>query len=75
MARPIFLALLLGWLWRLILLCVLFHRIARLDLALVPTHPDRDGGLGFLEATPVLPVLAIEIPIRELLMKLLSTLA
>jgi hypothetical protein len=53
-ARPIFLALLLGWLWRLALLCLLFHRIAGLGLALVPTHPDRAGGLGFLEATPVL---------------------
>lgn len=53
-ARPIFLSLLLGWLWRLVLLCVLFRRIARLDLALVPTHPDRAGGLGFLETTPLL---------------------
>jgi hypothetical protein len=53
-ARPVFLGLLLGWLWRLVLLCVLFRRIAGLDLALVPTHPDRAGGLGFLEATPVL---------------------
>lgn len=53
-ARPVFIALLLGWLWRLILLCVLFRRIARLDLALVPTHPDRAGGLGFLEAVPML---------------------
>ena len=53
-ARPVFLALLLGWLWRLVLVGVLCHRIARLDLALVPTHPDRAGGLGFLESTPVL---------------------
>ena len=53
-ARPIFLGLLLGWLWRLALLCVLFHRIGGLDLALVPTHPDRTGGIGFLEVTPVL---------------------
>ena len=53
-ARPIFLGLLLGWLWRLVLLCVLFRRIARLDLALVPTHADGAGGLGFLESTPVM---------------------
>lgn len=52
-ARPIFVALLLGWLWRLILLCVLFLRIGRLELALVPTHPDRAAGLGFLETLPV----------------------
>ena len=52
-ARPLFLALLLGWLWRVILLGVLFRRVARLDLALVPTHPDRAAGLGFLESVPV----------------------
>jgi hypothetical protein len=53
-ARPIFLALLLGWLWRLILISVLFLRISRLDLALVPTHPDGNGGLGFLARVPTL---------------------
>ena len=56
--RSIFLALLLSWLWRLVLLTVLCRRIARLDLAIVPTHPDRSGGLGFLDrlATPFAPV-------------------
>lgn len=51
-ARPIFLALLLGWLWRIVLLIVLFMRIGRLELSLVPTHPDRIGGLGFLQPLP-----------------------
>jgi hypothetical protein len=51
-ARPLFLALLLGWLWRIALVFVLLWRIARLDLSLVPTHPDRAGGLGFLETLP-----------------------
>jgi hypothetical protein len=50
--RPIFLALLLGWVWRLTLLALAFRRIARLDLAIVPTHADRAGGLGFLERFP-----------------------
>jgi hypothetical protein len=50
--RPIFTALLLAWLWRIALLWVLLGRIARLDLALVPTHPDRAAGLGFLEKLP-----------------------
>ncbi len=50
--RPVFLVLLLGWLWRLVLLVVLMRRIARLDLAIVPTHPDRAGGLGFVERFP-----------------------
>jgi hypothetical protein len=51
-ARPIFLALLAAWLWRLVLLFLLLKRIAGLGLALVPTHPDRAGGLGFLERLP-----------------------
>lgn len=50
--RPIFLVLLLGWLWRLILLAVTFKGIVKLDLAIVPTHPDRAGGLGFVERFP-----------------------
>jgi hypothetical protein len=49
---PVFLALLLAWLWRLALVTVLCLRLARLDLALVPTHPDGAGGLGFLERLP-----------------------
>lgn len=51
-ARPLFLALVLGWLWRFALIGLLFARIGRLNLSLVPTHPDRVGGLGFLEALP-----------------------
>ena len=51
-ARPIFIALLVVWLWRLILLFLLLKRIAALDLAIVPTHPDRSGGLGFVEKLP-----------------------
>jgi len=51
-ARPVFLALVLGWLWRIVLILILFSRIATLDLSLVPTHPDRAGGLGFLEMYP-----------------------
>lgn len=50
--RPIFLALLLGWLWRVVLLAAALRRIAKLDLAIVPTHPDRAGGLGFVERFP-----------------------
>lgn len=50
--RPIYLGLVLAWLWRLALACVLLVRVTRLGLALVPTHPDRAGGLGFLEELP-----------------------
>lgn len=47
--RPIFIALLLAWVWRIILLMILFRKIAKLDLHLVATHPDRLGGLGFIQ--------------------------
>jgi hypothetical protein len=52
-ARPLFTALLFAWVWRLVLVTSLLWRIARLDLALVPTHPDKAGGLGFLEGLPL----------------------
>lgn len=47
--RLIFVALSLGWLWRLLLLAIVLKRVAKLDLAIVPTHPDHAGGLAFLE--------------------------
>jgi len=50
--RPIFGALLASWLWRLALVFVLLKRIARLDLSIVPTHPDGAGGLGFVRDMP-----------------------
>ena len=51
-SRPIFSVLLVAWLWRLALVFVLLKRIARLDLSIVPTHPDGAGGLGFLKDLP-----------------------
>jgi len=51
-SRPIFLLALLAWLWRLVVVTRLFGQIARLDLRLAPTHPDRTGGLGFVETLP-----------------------
>jgi len=50
--RTIYLALLLSWLWRVVLLFLLFGRMAKLNFSIVPTHPDRAGGLGFLERFP-----------------------
>ena len=41
--------LLLRWLWRLGLWWFFLWRVSRLALRLVPTHPDRAGGLGYLE--------------------------
>jgi hypothetical protein len=59
---PLFRFLFMRWLWRLALWCFFLWRVARLELRLVPTHPDRAGGLGFLEVvhTEFIPlVLAI----------------
>jgi hypothetical protein len=41
--------LLLRWLARLVLWCFFLWHVSRLELRLVPTHPDRAGGLGYLE--------------------------
>jgi hypothetical protein len=45
---PIFQFLMARWLWRYLIWCWLLWRIARFDLQLIPTHPDRAAGLGFL---------------------------
>jgi hypothetical protein len=50
--RPIFIALVFGWLWRVLLVVTWFWKVGRLDLSLVPTHPDRTGGIAFVEKLP-----------------------
>jgi len=45
---PLFQFLLLRWLWRYIVWALLLFRISKLNLNLLPTHPDRAGGLGIL---------------------------
>jgi hypothetical protein len=45
---PMFQFLLLRWYYRLFIWTRFLGRTARLDLRLIPTHPDRLGGLGFL---------------------------
>lgn len=47
-ARPLYQLLALAWLWRLFLIALLLARVARLPLAIVPTHADAAGGLGFV---------------------------
>jgi len=39
------------WVFRYLLWVVLLSQIGRLQLTLIPTHPDRAAGLNFLEAT------------------------
>jgi hypothetical protein len=45
---PLFQFLLLRWYFRLFIWARLLWQVSRLELNLVPTHPDRAGGLGFL---------------------------
>ena len=51
---------LLRWLWRMLLWCRFLWRLSRLDLHLVPTHPDRQAGLGYLQVvhSQFMPVVA-----------------
>jgi hypothetical protein len=45
---PIFQFILLRWYLRLLIWYRLLWQVSRLNLHLLPTHPDRAGGLGFL---------------------------
>jgi hypothetical protein len=45
---PLLLVLVVGWLWRLLLWTRFLLLVSRLDLAIVPEHPDRAGGMGFV---------------------------
>jgi hypothetical protein len=45
---PVFQFLLLRWLWRIAIWYWFLWRTSRLDLRLIPTHPDMAGGLGIL---------------------------
>jgi hypothetical protein len=47
-AYPLFQYIHLLWILRLFMFGGMLARIAALDLHLVPTHPDRSGGMGFL---------------------------
>jgi hypothetical protein len=52
-ARPIFAGLIAIWIWRILALWILFWKLSGLDLRLVASHPDRIGGLGFMEGLTV----------------------
>ena len=45
---PIVQFILLRWYFRLLIWTRFLWQVSRIDLRLVPTHPDRAGGLGFL---------------------------
>jgi hypothetical protein len=48
---PLFQFLMMRWYFRIFIWTRFLWQVSRLDLSLVPTHPDRVGGLGFLSNT------------------------
>lgn len=48
---PFFQFILLRWYFRMFVWARFLWHVSRLDLRLVPTHPDHSGGLGFLAGT------------------------
>jgi hypothetical protein len=48
---PLFQFLLIRWYFRIFIWARLLWQVSRIELNLVPTHPDRVGGLGFLGGT------------------------
>jgi hypothetical protein len=51
-SRPIYQLFLFSWMWRVVLTFVMFRRIVKLGLNLLPPHPDHLGGLGFIATAP-----------------------
>ena len=45
---PIFQFLLMRWYYRIFIWARFLWQVSRIELSLIPTHPDRVGGLGFL---------------------------
>ncbi len=50
-SQPIFQFLLCRWYFRLFIWTRFLWQVSRIELSLIPTHPDRLGGLGFLSRT------------------------
>jgi hypothetical protein len=48
---PLFQFLLIRWYFRMFIWTRFLWQVSRIELAIVPTHPDRFGGLGFLSNT------------------------
>jgi hypothetical protein len=51
LSLPTFQFLLCRWYFRIFIWTRFLWQVSRIDLSLVPTHPDRVGGLGFLSNT------------------------
>jgi hypothetical protein len=50
-SMPVFQFLMMRWYFRIFIWARFLRQVSRLGLSLVPTHPDRVGGLGFLSNT------------------------
>lgn len=50
-SNPVIQFLLLRWLYRILIWTRFLWQVSRIPLALMPTHPDRNCGLGFLGAS------------------------
>jgi hypothetical protein len=48
---PIYQFLLVRWYYRILIWSRFLWHVSRIELSLIPTHPDRVGGLGFLANT------------------------
>jgi hypothetical protein len=51
LSLPLFQFLLVRWYFRMFIWARFLWQVSRIELSLVPTHPDRLGGLGFLSKT------------------------
>jgi hypothetical protein len=51
LSLPIFQFLLCRWYFRVFIWARFLWQVSRIELSLIPTHPDRVGGLGFLSNT------------------------
>jgi hypothetical protein len=59
---PLFQFVLLRWYFRLFIWARFLWQVSRIDLKLMPTHPDRSGGLGFVAgvSNAFVPVLSAQ---------------
>jgi len=74
-STPIFVFLMLRWIWWFIVWAVLLLRLSRMRLQLMPLHPDRAGGLGFMSVYPSVFggfVLALSCVVASAMLKELS---
>ncbi|HET6552230.1 MAG TPA: hypothetical protein VFG49_01720 [Dyella sp.] len=51
-SMPLVLGLILSWLWRLGVWMRFLHLVSRMNLRLVPSHPDKVAGLDFIALSP-----------------------